>query len=274
MTFIITLIALIIERFFDWSHIRQWKWFFRFQNWVAIRLSSQSSYVILATALFPILLVIGLINFLLTGVLFGVLKLVFGVFIVMYCLGPKNFWAQVYVCIDEMHKDDPRTAMTKVQEIFGVALPTDSQEFHHAFTNSMLIEGNRRVFAVFFWFVILGPLGAMLYRLVDLCKARGISVAPAAEKADRLLDWLPVRIYTLLFALAGHFTQVISHWKNGFFAAPMANDHLVTQSGVAALDILEAARLPEDGTAEQETLGLLDRVFMIGLVVLAVLVLI
>ena len=42
MTFIITLIALLIERFFDWNHIRKWRWFLRYQSWLAVRLSAWS----------------------------------------------------------------------------------------------------------------------------------------------------------------------------------------------------------------------------------------
>ncbi|MDR3477941.1 MAG: regulatory signaling modulator protein AmpE [Gammaproteobacteria bacterium] len=274
MTFIITLVSLVIERFFDWSHIRQWRWFMRYQAWLGMRFSAWSSYLILGFSVLPLVFIVAAINFFLTGVLFGVFKLLFGILVVMYCMGPNNFWAQIYVCVTEMHKEDPRAAMEKIQEVFGVSLPTDAQAFHHAFTNAMFIEGNRRVFAVLFWFILLGPAGSVLYRLVDLCKAKGIAVTQAAEKADRLLDWLPVRAYTFFFALAGHFTQVIRHWRMGFFAAPVANDALITQSGVAALDVLEAERIPEDGTAEQETLSLLDRVFVIGLVVLAIVVLV
>lgn len=274
MTFIITLISLIIERFFDWSHIRQWRWFMRYQTWVGTRLSAWPAWLILSLSILPMVILVAVINSLLTGVLFGVLKLLFGVMVVMYCLGPQNFWAQIYVCVMEMNKDDPRAAMEKVQDIFGIALPQDTQAFHHAFTNAMFIEGNRRVFAVLFWFIVLGPAGAVLYRLVDLCKAKGVAVTQIAQTVDHWLDWLPVRVYTLFFALAGHFTQVIRHWRMGFFAAPIANDALVTQSGVAALDVLEAERIPEDGTAEQETLSLLDRVFVISLVVLAIIVLV
>ena len=35
MTFIVTLISLVIERFFHWSQLRRWRWFNTFQQWLS-----------------------------------------------------------------------------------------------------------------------------------------------------------------------------------------------------------------------------------------------
>jgi hypothetical protein len=51
------------------------------------------------------------------------------------------------------------------------------------------------------------------------------------------------------------------------------NDKLVSECGIAALDVREGNRLPEDGSAEKAALDLLDRVFVMALVVLAIVVL-
>lgn len=272
MTFIITLIALVIERFFDWGHVRRWRWFANYQAWLGQRFAKWPVMLVLVASLLLPVLAVALINALLAGWLFGVLKLVFGALVVVYCLGPHNFWAEVYTCISEFRHDDQQAAMEKVQQLFHVAFPSDPQAFHRAFTNALFIEANRRVFAVLFWFICAGPSAALLYRLIECCKLN-TRFAETANKLQRWLDWLPVRAMTLLFALGGHFVSVTKHWKQHFFAAPALNDTLLTESGVAALDILEANRLPEDGSAEQETLALFDRVFVIALVILAIVVL-
>ncbi len=272
MTFIITLVSLVIERFFDWSHIRKWGWLTRFQNWLSGKFKRLPAALILILSLLLPVLIVAIINALLTGALFGVLKLIFGIIIVMYCLGPNNLWAQVYVCIEEIHKEDASTAMHKLQNYFNLPLTRTAQTFHHALTDAMFIEANRRIFSVLFWFILLGPAGAVIYRLIDLSRS-SLSLQLLSEKLHALLDWIPIRLYTFLFALGGHFTEVIKHWKKGALAAPAANDNLITECGVAALDVLEAKKIPEDGSAEQETLSLLDRVFVIGLVILAIIVL-
>jgi AmpE protein len=273
MTFIITFIALVIERFFDCSHIRRFGGFLRFQKWLGLQLSKWPPYlVLLLTVLLPVA-VVAFLNCFLTGVLYGALKLLFGAVVLIYCLGPTNFWAQTYTCISALHADDPHPEFDVIKNAFGL-MPTEGEEaFHRAFTKALFIEANRRVFAVFFWFILLGPAGAVLYRLVDLCSKEGVTTAAAAKTSLQVLDWLPVRLLALLFALGGHFTKVIKYWQHNVLTPAKMNDVVLTESGIAALDILELDRLPADGTAEKETIALLDRTFVIGLVILAIAVL-
>jgi AmpE protein len=273
MTFIITLISLLIERFFDWNHIRQWRWFSRYQAWLGVRFAAWSPYLLLAVCVLPPVCIVAAINNALTGLVFGILKLAFGILVVVYCFGPTNFWAQFYTCFSARQQEDPQTACAKVKELFGTDVPTDPQGYHRIFISTLFIQANRRIFAVLIWFLLLGPAGAVLYRLTDICRAKGISVAATADKFEHLLDWLPVRIFTLLFALGGHFTQVIRSWQQRLFAAPAANDVLLSECGLAALDVQKDGRFPEDGTAEKETLALLDRIFVIVLVIQAIAVL-
>lgn len=273
MTFIITLISLLIERFFDWNHIRQWRWFGSYQRWLGVRFAALQPYVLLAICVLPPVIIIAVINHLLGHLLFGLLKIGFGILVVVYCFGPTNFWAQFYTCLATRQKEDLPAACEKAQELFGIDMPANAQGYHRAFTGALFIQANRRIFAVLFWFLILGPAGAVLYRLVDLCRIKGISVAAAAAKCESYLDWPSVRVFSFFFALGGHFTKVLRSWKTHLLSAPVVNDVLLTECGIAALDVQKDGTLPEDGTAEKETLELLDRVFVIVLVALAISVL-
>ena len=54
MTFIVILIALLIERFFDWSHLRYWRWYVAYQRIIMQKIPSVSPYLILILSiLFP-----------------------------------------------------------------------------------------------------------------------------------------------------------------------------------------------------------------------------
>ena len=273
MTFIITFIALVIERFFDWSHIRQWWMFDRYQKWLGLHLARVPMYLVLALTVFVPVALVGFLNYILIGVMYGGLKLIFGVMVLVYCLGPKNFWAQTYTCISALHADDPHPEFEVIKDAFGLSDASSPENFHRAFTNALFTEANRRVFAVFFWFILLGPAGALLYRLIDLCCAPTSLTAFAARSVLANLDWLPVRVLSLIFALGGHFTRVIKYWQHNVISPPKMNDVLLSECGIAALDILEAEKLPADGTSEKETIALLDRTFVIGLVILAIFVL-
>jgi AmpE protein len=272
MTFIITFIALVIERFFDWSHIRRFGGFMRYQKWLGLHMVKMPAYLVLALAVLLPVLVVAYLNCILTGVLYGSLKLLFGAAVLVYCLGPTNFWAQTYACISALHADDPHPEFEVIKTAFSLPATDNAEAFHRSFTNALFIEANRRVFAVFFWFIVLGPAGAVLYRLVDLCRA-GVTTGNAALETLRLLDWLPVRVLGLIFALGGHFTKVIKYWQHNVLTPPKMNDVVLSECGIAALDILEVDKLPADGTAEKETIALLDRAFVIGLVILAIAVL-
>lgn len=274
MTFIVTLIALIIERFFHWGRLRHWRWFYQYQRLLISKISNWSSYTLLAISILPLLIIVGLIDSLLGNSLHGILKIIFGVLVLLYCMGPDNLWLQTFNCLSELHKEDPKLAIDRAQSAFGIAAPENSQGFHHALVNAIFINANKRVLAVVFWFVVLGPVGAVLYRSVTLCAEQSeFGLIQAATTIERLLDWVPVRLFSFFFALGGHFMEVFKIWKVDAKTTPNMNDKLMTECGVAALDIKQSNSLPEDGSAEKSALELLDRVLILGLVLLALMTL-
>jgi membrane protein required for beta-lactamase induction len=97
--------------------------------------------------------------------------------------------------------------------------------------------------------------------------------AALANQVKELLNWLPVRLEAFLFALGGHFTAVFACWKRSLLRGPDANDQLLVECGIAALDVFESQQLPETGTIERDALALIDRALIIGLVLLAMIVL-
>ncbi len=269
MTFMITLIALILERFFHWHHVRHWRWFSNYERWLSLQMSALPAALILVVIVVPPLLIIGALQYVLADGWWGVLEFIFSVIVLLYCLGPDNLWVQTYRCMNELTKEEP-AAISHVQAAFGLPAAENSQVFHQAFVRAIFLASHQRIFGVLFWFVLLGPVGAVLYRLIESISTQMLTGAKLAAQLKGLLDWLPVRIEAFLFALGGHFTAVFTCWKRGFFKGPSANSQFLAECGIAALDM---GRLPEGGATEQEALALIDRAFVIGLVVLAMIVL-
>lgn len=273
MTFIITMIALMMERFFHWHHLRHWRWFLRYEAWLSRYIGQLPANLRLIINIFLPMLVVGLLTYLLKGWLYGILQLIFEVIVLLYCLGPENLWVQVYKIISDMKKDDPKLAVNSAKSAFQIATPNSSSEFHSELVRASFIAAHERIFSVIFWFVILGPLGAVLYRLIELFSVQTeLGLTKTAEQWKSALDWIPVRLFTFLFALGGHFTEVMAVWKKEVWKGFNANDSLLSNCGVAALDVMEEGQVPETGEAEQAALDLLDRVFVIGLVILAIIV--
>jgi adenosylcobinamide-phosphate synthase len=90
-----------------------------------------------------------------------------------------------------------------------------------------LLQAHRHVFGVVFWFVVLpGPIGAVMYRLSEFVNRRwnpraavGSAVLPAdrfggfAAAAFRVIDWIPARLTVLGFAIVGDFEGALYCWR-------------------------------------------------------------
>jgi adenosylcobinamide-phosphate synthase len=87
-----------------------------------------------------------------------------------------------------------------------------------------LLLSHRHVFGVFFWFVVLpGPTGPVLYRAADYVARRWNRPATGGAPADRFgdfaqrafawIDWVPTRLTALGFAIVGDFEGAIYCWR-------------------------------------------------------------
>ncbi len=132
--------------------------------------------------------------------------------------------------------------------------------------NQIVIAANQRLFAVVFWFSVLGLPGALLYRLVSVSteSTAGAEISASAQTVQDALDWIPVRILTFLFALGGNFTRVLACWRQRVWLGLDGNDLIVTECGLAAI-AGDGEKFSDDGSMERSAVSLLDRVFIIVL---------
>jgi adenosylcobinamide-phosphate synthase len=86
-----------------------------------------------------------------------------------------------------------------------------------------LVTTHRNVFGVFFWFLMpIGPAGAILYRVADhLARVwnepehmKNEAFGRFAAKAFYWIDWIPVRLTAIAFAVVGNFEDAIYAWRN------------------------------------------------------------
>lgn len=269
MTFIVSLVALLIERFFDWSHLRKWGWFNSYAHKMLARVPGATSYIGLAVVIVPVLLVVLLLQFILQGWLYGLLSLIFQVLVLLYCLGPQNLWADAFGTITSLTQGDVSFANDKIKASFGMTSEGDVNKLHRLLLDGIFIQANIRVFAVVFWFVVLGPIGAVLYRTIVLC-AQDPALAQSARLVEQVLNWLPAKLMGLLFALAGNFSHVLHCWRKKANFSLAGSDQFLVDCGTAALGREDQDSFPVDGTAERAAVSLLDRTFVISLIVILI----
>lgn len=131
-----------------------------------------------------------------------------------------------------------------------------------------LVASHRHVFAVVFWFVLLpGPAGAVLYRLAsDLDGRWGAGDGPGlaqfgrfARQAFAALDWLPLRFTAVAFALVGDFEDAIYCWRMQAAKWPDPALGIILASGAGALGVRLGMPVVEGGAVtDRPELGLGD----------------
>jgi len=133
-----------------------------------------------------------------------------------------------------------------------------------------LIGAHRHVFGVMFWFLVLpGPAGAVLYRLAALLNdkwgRRGgeeyVEFGGFARKAFEVLDWIPSRLTALTFAVVGDFEDAIYCWRTQSNNWGNPGQGIVLAAGAGALGVRLGEAVHQDGAVVfRPELGLGDEV--------------
>jgi cobalamin biosynthesis protein CobD/CbiB len=131
-----------------------------------------------------------------------------------------------------------------------------------------LVGAHRHVFGVIFWFLILpGPSGAVLYRLAGLLEQKWGSRSDEdygefgqfARKVFYYIDWVPVRLTAMGFAIAGDFEDAVHCWRTQATAWMHPELGIVLASGAGALGVRLGETLHHHGTVSfRPELGLGD----------------
>ena len=121
----------------------------------------------------------------------------------------------------------------------------------------------RNVFAVLFWFIVLpGPSGAILYRLASFLDRRWGGKGEFGRFAARvrfLMEWPAARLTAAAFAVVGDFEDAIYCWRTQAPAWPDPNLGIVLASGAGALGVKLGMPLMEvEGLQARPELGLGD----------------
>lgn len=135
----------------------------------------------------------------------------------------------------------------------------------------VLWQGYQGFFAVIFWYVLLGPLAALAYRLLDVTE-RYAEAADLRGRAGCLrpaLDWLPVRVLAASLALVGNFERVSQALKPSLLRWQPSARQLLSEISSVSAEPLQPIR-GEPGLARLDALrALLLRAGLLWYAVLA-----
>lgn len=210
MALICILIGIILERASELLESRRnFDWFNRYSRWLFRTLPGldnqrNSSIVIL---LLPIVVLMWLLQNWLDDRLLGLTELLFGLVIFAYSLGPRDLNRQIDRYLEAREAGDEEAAYNAACDIMQDEAPTDNDQQLVDVMRAILHEANDRFFAVIFWFVILGPMGALFYRLSahTMRNSGSATLADAARHLQAILAWAPAHLVAIGYALTGNY---------------------------------------------------------------------
>lgn len=267
------------------AHLRRFEWFRHGLGWLGTAARpAWHGAVGVALAVLPAVLLMALLAWALHGVLFGLPSLLLGVLVLAACWGPRDLDRDVEAIIDA---DDAGARHATLQQLqsAGGSLRDDLPSLVEATVYNAL----RRWFAVLFWFLLLGPAGALGYRLLALMAVSPMRarVAPdTLDAAQRVLGWLewPVaQLMALSMALVGNFDTAWTAWRKahgerwqrdvGFLGA-VARASVSAELREEAHDYTDAGLLPvwQRLPELRDAMSLVWRMLLLWLAVLALLV--
>ena len=238
--------------------VRHYDWYGNWLVWLDARFPEDSFWRGrwgVAMALVPPLLVVGLFQLALREPLYGLAGLAFAIAVLFYAWGPRDLDLDVDAIVNAGDAVTRRDAMAKLWPNGAPATIDGGTLVSAVFQNAL-----RRWFGVLFWFLVLGPIGALLYRLTVLsCEgelARRLSgeTAHGARVLLKILDWPVAQLMTLALALVGNFDTVLGAWRESG-GASFALDHRFLDTAARASVRTELAEEAADYTDELDESG-------------------
>lgn len=276
MNLIALFLGLVLEKLLTrWLHLRTPHWFDGYFDWCMQHFNRLDGAVAMVgaalVALVPVLPVL-VVAYFFNDVLLGVPYLLFAALVLLFALGPRDLGDDVDEFASAQDAGDNTAAEAAALELLERPVPESHPDRIHALRKSIFVQANNRLFGVIFWFLLLGPVGAWLFRVTDLMRKRAVfslqhpeehggRMRPSFERAilrcHGLLAWPSARLLALGYALAGSFEDAVSDWRayyqntaEHFFEV---NNDVLAAAGCGAQGVTPAGEdMSVDGICELE----------------------
>ncbi len=221
MTLFTTLLVLIVERLFKlgehWQLDHRVEAFFRrikhfsMMRTVGMTLIAMGVTFLLLRAL--------------QGLLFNVPLLVAWILIGLLCIGAGKTRLHYHAYLNAAARDDAHAREAMASEltlIHGIPPECDEREFLRELQNALLWNNFRFYLAPLFWLIVGGPWGPVTLVGYAFLRAWQSWLARYQTPHQRLqsgidailhvLDWIPVRLAGVVYALLGHGEKALPAW--------------------------------------------------------------
>ena len=171
----------------------------------------------------------------------------------------SHYFTNIQQALRADRLDDARRLLSIWRGTDAYALSTE--EVARVAIEEALLAAHRNVFAVMVWFALFsmiglgGATGALLYRLgqflykhwVKKDQAELAEFGEFARQAFYVLEWLPIRITALTFAIVGNFEDTIYCWRTQASRWSDQAAGILLASGAGSLGVRLGMVISQDG---------------------------
>ena len=198
----------------------------------------------------------------------------FNVLVLYLTMGFRQFshyFTDIHLALRADRLDEARGLLSRWRGIPSHEL--NAEEVARVTIEQALIASHRNVFGVIVWFVLFsalglgGAAGALLYRLGQFLRAHWGNAdkydlgefGGFARQAFYVLEWLPIRLTAMTFAIVGDFENTVYCWRTQAANWPDSEAGILLASGAGALGVRLGMPLPQGGVMEDRAeLGIGD----------------
>jgi len=219
-------------------------------------------------------------------ILFGFLSFIGAVAVLLLCLGPRDLDADTDNLVRAAEEKDDDAIKTCTKALLGKDVEPETK----VMAEGIMSQSLERIFGVIFWFAILGPVGAVLFRagnrlavIVADSEDEREGFATAVTRLNGILIWLPARLTALGFAVMGNFEDALHNWQVRSAETEAdwvgSSREALVASGMGALRLETPAESEDVSSSEisvsaiRAAMGLVWRTLIVWLVVIALLTL-
>lgn len=236
--FVIVLALAFVQIWGAKSPLHRDGWFVRWMAWISQKQTRSHPLITFIASVLPPCLILVLVIVLLSYITQWLVLPVF-ICVLLYSLGRGEFTEIVREYTQACYVEDWPSAIERARPL---GIPVDDltnddwPTLHRYVLEEAGYRGFERMFAVIFWFFLLGPVAAFCYRLTFLFCERN----PDNTNSSKFLwaiEWPAVRLLGISFALTGNFVGCFQRWKESLWCEQRTSRNVLSELVFGALTV-------------------------------------